>query len=175
MYRIYDDWTCPELEALKKDVLSNGFPLEVHDTTRTNFFNLVHHIQPRLEDTKNIPQPKSPLYLDIVKIMIKFCEENGVPFPRLSRSCINFTYPREGWFVDTHVDHDYPHLNVLFYLNESDGNTRLYYDDGEIEVEIEPKKNRVVVFDGCQHDLELPTKKERIVLICTIGLENENM
>ena len=55
-----------------------------------------------------------------------------------------------------HVDFQFPHYSSVFYVNESDGETVMYNErwDGEypdtltVSRVIEPKPNRVIIFDG---------------------------
>tara|TARA_Y100000768_G_scaffold306056_1_gene240050 strand:- start:28462 stop:29037 length:576 start_codon:yes stop_codon:yes gene_type:complete len=56
-----------------------------------------------------------------------------------------------------HTDYDFPHQNMLYYVNNSDGVTTIVdWDDKEVNVE--PKKGRIVLFPGslmhCSHDPE---------------------
>lgn len=56
-----------------------------------------------------------------------------------------------------HTDYDFPHQNMLYYVNDSDGVTTIVdWDDKEVNVE--PKKGRIVLFPGslmhCSHDPE---------------------
>jgi hypothetical protein len=80
-----------------------------------------------------------------------------------------------------HVDYPYPHSTMLFYLNDSDGDTLFYNEmhSGEqsqiaalekskvtISERIEPKANRYSIFNGLQfHSSTAPKKSEfRIVI-----------
>ena len=52
-----------------------------------------------------------------------------------------------------HIDLDVPHLTTILYLNDSDGVTVIYNEKEEsiyytVKKTIEPKKNRLVLFDG---------------------------
>ncbi len=46
-----------------------------------------------------------------------------------------------------HIDHQYKHYTMLYYVNDSDGPTR-FFSNEEIVKEVEPKKGRVVLFNG---------------------------
>jgi hypothetical protein len=49
---------------------------------------------------------------------------------------------------DIHIDNIFDHLVLIYYVNDSDGDTFLFDDEGEVIKQISPKKGRVVVFDG---------------------------
>ena len=75
--------------------------------------------------------------------------------------------------VDTpHVDLNYKHLVVLYYVANSDGDTILYNEQTKlnatkytIKKKIKPKQGRVVIFDGrFYHTAEQPTKDIRCVV-----------
>ena len=102
------------------------------------------------------------------------------------RSRLDMTLHKHG---DTkcspHVDNNNPHISTIFYFNNSDGNTVIYNenfyggDDVDssrmiqennakltIRKEIEPRENRLVVFDGLHiHSGHFPSKHNtRIIL-----------
>ena len=63
-------------------------------------------------------------------------------------------------FSEPHIDHDFPHLNLLVYLS----------GDGETIVEDEkffPQANNVILFTG-KHYMKRPSVGRRVVLISTI-------
>jgi hypothetical protein len=83
-----------------------------------------------------------------------------------------------------HVDYARPHKVLLYYVNESDGNTILLKQrypfsygktnglkSGEILQEIEPRKGRVVMFDGSHfHSSTIPTNQLRCVINIDVSL-----
>jgi hypothetical protein len=83
-----------------------------------------------------------------------------------------------------HVDCAKPHIVLLYYVNESDGNTvilkqRYPFSHGKISglikgdvlQEIEPKKGRVVMFDGSHfHSSTIPTSQLRCVINIDLSL-----
>ena len=76
------------------------------------------------------------------------------------RSRLDMTvYTPGGRRCDPHIDNPNPHIATIFYLNDSDGNTVIYNEkfDGNLDIdeskltiqkEIEPKANRLLIFDG---------------------------
>ena len=85
-------------------------------------------------------------------------------------------YTPGGRMCDNHVDNPFPHIATIFYLNDSDGNTVIYNEkfekegdtDSELTIqrEIEPKENRLVVFDGLYiHTGHVPTKHNNRVIL----------
>ena len=65
-----------------------------------------------------------------------------------------------------HVDFQEEHVTALYYVNDSDGPTKLYNaDKTRIVKEIHPKKGRVLFFDGLTyHASSNPSKKYRLVI-----------
>ena len=65
-----------------------------------------------------------------------------------------------------HVDLDEkPHTVVLYYVNDSDGDTFFFDENMNIEKRITPKKGKAVMFDGSIfHASSMPSKKPRITL-----------
>ena len=73
-----------------------------------------------------------------------------------------------------HIDFRYPHLVLLQYVSDSDGDT--YFldpnDDTTIIDTVEYVPNRCVVFDGrLMHYGSTPSKKKRLVISYTLKLE----
>ena len=63
-----------------------------------------------------------------------------------------------------HRDLEFKHNVCLFYLNDSDGDTKFFDDDHKLIYSNTPEKNSCVLFDGSiQHSATTPSKK-RIIL-----------
>ena len=76
----------------------------------------------------------------------------GLKMPKSNHKKENYNLP--------HVDYHYPHDTIIYYLNTSDGNTRIFdqhnnenieHSTFTIKNEIEPIQNRLLLFDGLQY------------------------
>ena len=59
-----------------------------------------------------------------------------------------------------HMDHEFPHKNMLIYLTDAGGSTIV---EGE---EFAPEEDDVIIFEG-MHWHKLPKKERRVVLVMT--------
>jgi len=144
---------------LKEFILSNDFVWRYDTSTGMPFYG--HTFLERPEET-GFSQPLSELInlnLTVLKEIIDF---NNL-FDRyfFLRSNVNCVHPdNDKQFSEPHIDHDFPHFNLLVYL----------CGDGETIVENEnyfPEENDVILFTG-NHYMKRPTKGRRIILISTI-------
>jgi hypothetical protein len=68
----------------------------------------------------------------------------------INRAFSNLVF-RNGYTKPTppHVDNEQKHLVLLYYVNDSDGNTIIWDKDiQKIEAEVEPRKGRMLIFEG---------------------------
>ena len=73
-----------------------------------------------------------------------------------------------GEITTPHIDiPDREHFNCVYYVNDSDGDTILYEDDGETEmVRVKPKKGRIVFFRGdILHSAGIPQKSDYRIVV----------
>lgn len=96
----------------------------------------------------------------------------------LSHPFVNSLIPLHGRMflqlpMSVNQTHKEPHVNlpgqkhvvVLYYVNDSDGTTAFYNEDGSLRQEVEPKANRLVIFDGSiKHSVGIPRYNTRVVL-----------
>lgn len=100
--------------------------------------------------------------MDIIKPLLdKIKEHDNAEFIRIRASLktqlAGFT--KDDYNVP-HVDYDFPHMSIIYYLNESDGDTWMFNeyfngfpepDEFSVMKRISPKPNRLLVFDGLQY------------------------
>ncbi len=92
-----------------------------------------------------------------MRILEKFCNKHEIKYDEVKRTRSNTTFLcNETRPSMPHVDADYDHLALIYYVNDSDGDTLLYknkyykQEDNEmiIDTRISPKAGRAVLFDG---------------------------
>ena len=199
-YQIIDDWKGMEHYEKFFDHLLYSDQLDFRLTPTTgnrvdikflnfSYLSWVHHFSLRIEDHGNIQKPVCPYYFSVMRYVIDFCDDMKIPFAYVGRSALNIQYPSDtnDTWCEPHVDHGYPHIQMITYLNDSDGDTILYnrkkpsnlrktFLDTEEELSgledyarITPKKGRVLLFDGARyHGADFCTKGARAVLVNTI-------
>ena len=73
----------------------------------------------------------------------------GLNYKELFRAQINITYYHPSQKPSfPHVDSGEPHDVAIYYINDTNGDTIIYGDNGEILQKVAPKKGRFLVFDG---------------------------
>ena len=91
----------------------------------------------------------------------------GLKMPKVNHKIENYNLP--------HIDYHFPHDTIIFYLNASDGNTRMFDQYGEenketlkftVKEEIEPIQNRLLLFNGLQyHTASNPINSSRRIVL----------
>jgi hypothetical protein len=123
----------------------------------------------------------SPAYGLVLPIVYFACDKVKFQITEIIavRSFLTIPLPSHMNRVDhPHVDREVSHLNVLYYVNDADGDT-VFYDktfrdisptqvrteDLTIYKQVTPRKGRAVVFDGSRyHASTRPTTGSRIVV-----------
>ena len=74
-----------------------------------------------------------------------------------------------------HVDRKDKHIVLLYYVNDTDGDTILFDNNLNIIKRVSPKKNRVLIFDGnILHAGCSPIQsKKRVGINFNFGISNE--
>jgi hypothetical protein len=116
-------------------------------------------------------------------ILDKFCKKNNVKYSKVLRTRSNTSFLcNEKRSSVPHVDDWLDHLVLLYYVEDSDGDTILYsnkysHEDDEmiIEHKISPKAGRAVLFDGrTYHSFYYPNMHDtRSVININIAKDKE--
>jgi hypothetical protein len=79
----------------------------------------------------------------------------NLKFTQLLRVKANFqtqcNFSKEEFVNMPHIDSFIDHKVALYYVNDSDGDTVFFKEDGTIIQSVSPKRGRFVVFDGTQY------------------------
>lgn len=96
---------------------------------------------------------------------------NEIIFARLF---LTTPYDTELTSHDPHVDLNFPHTSLIYYVNDADGDTVFYDNDYKTIVnQVTPKKGRCVIFDGLiPHGAGIPKLGPRCIANFNLGLGN---
>ena len=113
-------------------------------------------------------QVTSDFHIQMLFDMVNcFKEATNLISKNLYRIRANITFPTPDPQLPSrrHVDSDTPHQVLLYYVNDSDGDTLLYENDVLVNT-VSPKKNRFVLFDGHhEHCFYSPVKTDKRIVI----------
>ena len=87
---------------------------------------------------------------------------------KMLRSHITFHFPKLekfGQHHNVHIDNENPHDVVLYYINDADGDTFFFDNNGKIIHRETPERGKMVIFDGSTyHSSSPPSKNIRMTL-----------
>lgn len=104
-----------------------------------------------------------------LKIFERFIKTTNLKPKNILRSCVNLTLPFQG-DASLHIDHDEDHFQIIMYLNDSSGNTDIYYDNNLVK-SVEPKKGRIIMFDKHYHLGNSPKKHNELRAVCVFTFD----
>ena len=147
---------------LKNLVLSSEFPWLYSYSTKMPFYS--HVFLDRPENAK-FSNPQSQ-FLDLnLKVLDEIIQHNNLFdryfFLRSNANCVHADSGEQ--FSEPHIDHRFPHFNLLVYLtNEGEGGETIVEDE-----KFYPQANNIILFKG-KHHMKRPSVGRRVVLISTI-------
>lgn len=161
----------PDYFNIKNSVLSADFPWYFMETTVESESNeyaaspyFSHAVIKPPYNPNLFPTISSP-YSDICNSFIcDVCKSNNLQINSIIRINFNLTLPLSTKPSQPHYDHDFPHKNLLVYLNNSDGDTTVIVDDGELK--FSPKEDSVILFEGLHYQY-FPSENRRVIMITT--------
>ena len=83
-------------------------------------------------------------------VFSRFLERSGVEFTKLfrSKSNLQLKHSTDKLHTTPHVDNTEKHKVVIYYANDSDGDTFFFDKNLKIVDRVTPKKGRFILFDG---------------------------
>ena len=111
----------------------------------------------------------SPFASDSIQVLKEIIDHNKLFESYIfTRAAANCTFPNEGaQLSQPHVDHNFPHFNLIVYLTDTGGET--FVEDENHN----PKIHDVILFRG-KHYMKRPTRDRRIILVATILPTDDN-
>ena len=143
-------------------VLSSEFPWIYTNSTKMPFYS--HVFLDRPENAK-FSNPQSEFLGLNLKVLDEIIQHNNLFdryfFLRSNANCVHSDSGEQ--FSEPHIDHRFPHFNLLVYLtNEGDGGETIVEDE-----KFHPQANNIILFKG-KHHMKRPSVGRRVVLISTI-------
>jgi hypothetical protein len=196
MFLIEDESLISEYcqQIIDNQIMGADFPwYYLNYSTSTKFPFLGHTLIPRSNDDAVTREPVSNYYNFFYDIFNTACIIHGLKVDRILRASLNLSTHFSAFpYGDPHVDHMFPHYNMLMYLNDcTNGSTIIFKEqtNGEIsqhpvnevnetmtiEKEIIPKKGKIVIFDGLHfHANRFCVESERrVVCVFTFTTKND--
>jgi len=152
-------------------VLTDKFPFYYNSSAITGdtLGFLVHNVLLRPEIRKDGENGINSEAFDLFEDMLNaFTSKNGLEYKEIFRISVNMTMNIGVEKSHTHKDHDFPHKQLLIYLNDfKGGETVILNDDDTIFKKTKPKKFLGVCFDDKKHYGVLPKVGRRLVAVYT--------
>lgn len=115
----------------------------------------------------------TPLYLTLSLYNIHISYENLI---RCKVNCQVPTtnHPGKDYYNTPHIDFteiNSPYITLIYYVNNSDGDTVFFSNDGSIKQRIPPKKGSIVIFNGnMPHAASHPIDNFRYIISYSVKL-----
>jgi len=162
--------TKENINYINNVILSNTFPFYIKkkSTDVDSQKVMAHNLLNRPEEKKN--RINSPYYYEVLNLVNSFFNKFNIKSVEILRMSINLTFNNGHKKCPTHLDHYYPHKQLIIYLNDADPCSKtviLNEEKTKIIKKITPEKYKGVCFDSLPHYLIYPKKGLRIILITT--------
>ena len=165
----------PKVSSILKKIKYHNKDLKFYDYLHFSH-SIYGFVENEIKTTLNSDDRYLTLINDIVSEANIKLDENYTS-KNFIRSKINFqTHANESGYNHinpSHIDMNLNHYVMLYYVNESDGDTLFFDDDGKLLKRVTPKKGRLVYFNGAiYHAGSNPIKyRERIVININLDYE----
>lgn len=168
---------------LKDYVLSNEFSWYWNNKSTRLWENtdeyvnmpfLSHIFVKRPEETfRKIPEQSSSISFHAAEVLLEILAHNNIDIDFFLRINANCVFPFKKVISSfPHVDHHYPHKNLLVYLTDAGGKVLVKKNGVKSKfVSYDPKEDSVISFDGVEHYMQTPEQTSpyvrRVCLVAT--------
>lgn len=164
---------------LKETVLSNNLPWfycdksildakELDDLKYENAEFFHHCVLERPNSTCLYPSVISETAGFVNNVLSEIFTYNKIDVSCIFRINFNCMYYTSNKRTIPHLDHNFPHKNLLVYLNSFDNGETVIFGEDEKEYLHKPKEDDIIAFGGNIHCCQHPSPgQRRIVLVTT--------
>lgn len=151
---------------LKEQVLGNKFPWFYYagDDATPPYYG--HTVLTRPGFDGMLMSTSSSEYLHHCnEVLSEIFKHNKIEVNVVHRINLNCTH----WAAKNspiHADHDFPHQNLIVYLNEFDGGRTTVYK-GDVSISHKPHEDDIIMFSGLHNVVPPHPSYRRIVLVAT--------
>lgn len=153
-----------------------GLKFAWYRSQTTNDFMMYSHVlmdRPDREIKTNAVRGtiNSDVYQYVEPIFLDICKANNVEVNTIFRANVNSTSHHNLKHGDIHDDHDFPHKQFIWYLNDfTDGPTYLFDENDKLEKTTAVGKNKIAIFSGQRHAQGFCAPNEdRVVMVFTFN------
>lgn len=160
---------------IEETISSGYFPFYIQNFTtvknnvKDNCLSLVHILLHRPESIDKDKRINSNYYEGFLNIVNSFFKKFKIKPKSILRMSVNFTFNNGFQKCPVHEDHNYPHKQLIIYLNDADPSSKTIVLDKKNKIlkKIIPEKYKGVCFNNLPHYQFFPKKGERLVLVTT--------
>ena len=164
------------------ELITLGINVKTDRSTVGEMFQTIGYkckYEPTAIENKNIKPPLSFVHVlkDSVRLSTNFpnfsliplrvCLALNIDLEDVLKARIMLTCPQDTKLKHyaPHTDLSIPHSALIYYVNDSDGATVLFDDDKNIIQEVEPKRGRILLFNGSiSHGGGIPKNSARCLV-----------
>ena len=162
-----------EEKFFQEQVMSGNdcpFYLNTEDVGKSKrFFPFFTHIVLHRPEDSAVNKINSPSYNYLTKLFKNFSKRCNFKYNKIYRICFKITFNNGTKQSSTHLDHQFPHKQLILYLHIDDlkSHTCVYNKEETKIKKINPIPNSVAIWNNLKHYHITPTKGYRLVLIYT--------
>jgi len=108
-----------------------------------------------------------------VSVLDEILQFNEIKYHMIYRLNLNINHHHSDYWYAWHKDHQFPHSNILIYLNSfEEGKIEIQSDNGDIYFH-HPKENDIILFGGEKHRWgPTPVGQKRVSIVTTLLLKS---
>ena len=136
--------------------------------------NLPFYTRTILERPENQYKYPKPSHSDenerhgVIDVLNEILDFNKIDFASYLRISLNCVHAEDEVYNSLpHIDHQYPHGNVIMYFTDSGGKTFCESKSAGVYDYHDPSEDDIILFSG-KHYMQSPIKGRRVILVATI-------